>query len=194
MKGALKANTTDRYLSPIRNQIIELIEADKTVLEFGCGNGDLLFKLSHKIESGIGLDHSKQLISFAQNQKEKQKITNLDFRLTNVVNDNLTMSTVNYSVSSLLFHLLEWDAAQKLLLKQLEISETTIICAFSQPQNWRQQLLLWLDQRFSKTYRKFKTYGNNGYFEGLIQSLENIEVNRIDTFDPVIKIYMLRLQ
>ena len=60
MKGAVKTNTVDKYLKSIRFQIIELIKPDSNVVEFGCGNGDLLFKLSGKIKSGVGFDKSKE--------------------------------------------------------------------------------------------------------------------------------------
>jgi len=42
MKGLIKANTVDKYLQPIRNQIVDLVETNATVMEFGSGNGDLL--------------------------------------------------------------------------------------------------------------------------------------------------------
>ena len=47
MKGTIKSNTVDRYLSPIRLQIVELVVPNSTLLEVGCGNGDLLFKVSN---------------------------------------------------------------------------------------------------------------------------------------------------
>lgn len=50
--GAFKANTFDRYLRPIREQVKQLITRGATLVEFGCGNGDLLFKLSDSI--GLG--------------------------------------------------------------------------------------------------------------------------------------------
>lgn len=64
MKGKVKANTVDKYLSSIRFQIVDLIEPETSVVEFGCGNGDLLFKLSDKIKLGVGLGKSEQLIGY----------------------------------------------------------------------------------------------------------------------------------
>lgn len=191
MKGIVKANTVDKYLSPVRHQIIELIEPKTTVVEYGCGNGDLLFKLSSKIQSGIGLDVSEQLISYARKRKEKENAINLDFRLADVVKENVAEIATDYSVTSLLFHILSWDQARELLKTQLACSKTVIICGFSKPENWRQGLLLWLDQRFTQHYSNFKMYRNQGFTEGLLNSIENLKYSKYDSFDPVIKIYKM---
>ncbi|SFE55951.1 methyltransferase domain-containing protein [Sunxiuqinia elliptica] len=106
MKGIVKVNTVDKYLSPIRHQIIELIEPNTSVVEFGCGNGDLLFKLSTKIRSGIGLDKSTQLISYARKRKEEEQVSKLDFRIINLVTEPFTDLKKDYSIASLLFHIL----------------------------------------------------------------------------------------
>jgi len=44
----MKLNAADN-LAPIRNQMSDLIAPSSTVIEFGCGNGDLLFRLSPKM-------------------------------------------------------------------------------------------------------------------------------------------------
>ena len=189
MKGAVKARTVDKYLYPIRLQIIELVGANSTVLELGCGNGDLLFKLSHKIKLGKGIDNSKQLIAYANQRMEQQKVTNLDFKKIDVLNESYLESRVDYAVTSLLLHILPWDKSIETVQKLVEASNTTIICGFSRPKNKKQKFLLWLDQRFTGHYPNFKYYKENGYTEGLLNSIKNIKYESINTFDPVIKIY-----
>ncbi len=76
MKVKLKSGDN---LAPIRNQLMELIEPTSTLIEFGCGDGDLLFKLSQKIKYGLGIDKSNTLIDHALKQKERRNITNIDF-------------------------------------------------------------------------------------------------------------------
>ncbi|GAB4247950.1 MAG: hypothetical protein Tsb0034_27280 [Ekhidna sp.] len=89
--------------------------------------------------------------------------------------------------------LYHWDdgyhhEASRLLEKIIATSKTTIICGFSKPENWKQGLLLWLDQRFNAHYLNFRDYQRRGYMEGL---LEGMKYQRLDTFDPVIKIYVI---
>lgn len=191
MKGAIKANTVDKYLRPIRLQIVELVEPNATVLELGCGNGDLLFKLSDKIETGIGIDKSEQLITYASDRQNKEAISNLEFQSADILEDSFSHPETDYSISSLLFHVVPLDKAIELLRKQIATSKTTIICGFTEPKSTKHRILLWLDQRFTSHYSNFRNYKKNGYTKGLLNSIENIEYQTIDTFDPVIKIYKI---
>ena len=191
MKGVVKANTVDKYLRPIREQIIELIEPNTSVIEFGCGNGDLLFKLSSKIRTGIGLDKSESLITYASNCKEKKDAKNLEFRIIDLAKESFSETKMDYSIVSLLFHILTWEDAAQLLNRIIAKSKTTIICGFSEPKNTRQSLLLWLDQRFTSHYSNYRTFKKKGFTEGLLNTIDNVEFTRFDTFDPVIKIYKI---
>ena len=191
MKVLIKANTVDKYLLPIRLQLMESVEPNTTVIEYGCGNGDLLFKLAHKIQHGIGLDLSFQLIEYALKRKEKEAIHNLDFEVTDLTKSTFSPSKADYAIVSLLFHLLSKEEALVLLKKVIASSGTTLICGFHQPQNAWQNLLLWVDQRFTKHYSNFRGYQQKGYMEGLLNSIENLEYSTFDTFDPVIKVYKI---
>ncbi|MCF7569236.1 class I SAM-dependent methyltransferase [Sabulilitoribacter arenilitoris] len=191
MKGIVKANTVDKYLCSIRFQIVKLVESNSTVIEYGCGNGDLLFKLSVKIKEGIGVDKSKQLISFAKNQVIENQIKNLEFRLLDVLQDAYSVPKMDYSIVSLLFHILPWEKSVELVEKLIATSETIIICGFCKPNNIKQKILLWCDQRFTGHYSNFLNYSRNGFTEGLLNSIKHIKYNKIDTFDPVIKIYKI---
>jgi len=191
MKGLIKANTVDKYLQPIRNQIVDLVETNATVMEFGSGNGDLLFKLSDKILRGTGFDSSESLIDYADKIKDKRLIENLNFEVIDLVKESIPVQKVDYAIASLLFHILPWNFSIELLNKMINISGTTIVCGFSKPENFKQNFLLWLDQRFTRHYPKYKQYKKNGFMEKLIKSIENIEYQCIDTFDPVIKIYKI---
>ncbi|WP_149272927.1 class I SAM-dependent methyltransferase [Pareuzebyella sediminis] len=191
MKGKIKANTVDRYLLPIRLQIVELIKPNSTVLEFGCGNGDLLFKLSNKIISGVGIDNSKKLIAYANARIGREQVINLEFKLIDILKDTFLETEKDYFIASLLFHILPWENSVELIEKMSSNAKTTVICGFSKPENFKQKLLLWLDQRFTKHYRNFQEYEENGFTEGLLNSIQDIEYSTIDTFDPVIKIYKI---
>lgn len=191
MKGIIKANTVDKYLRSIRYQIVELVEPNKTLLELGCGNGDLLFKLSGKLKFGIGIDNSEGLIEYAKDQMKQQQITNLEFRMADLLKHEFSDSKTDYSVASLLLHILPWDKSIQLVERLVAISNTTIICGFTAPENIKQEMLLWFDQRFTGHYSNFKDYKKNGFTEGILNAIENIAYSRIDTFDPVIKIYKI---
>ncbi|TWO33906.1 methyltransferase domain-containing protein [Seonamhaeicola sediminis] len=191
MKGVIKASTADKYLTPLRSQIVDLVKPNTTVVDFGCGSGDLLFKLSNKITCGIGIDKSENLISYASKRAHIAKFQNLEFRISDIVKEPLIGLEKNYSIASLLFHVLDWEASTELLKKIISISETTIICGFCKPNSFKQNLLLWLDQRFTAHYSNYKNYSRKGFTEGLLNSIENIKYDTINTFDSCIKIYVI---
>lgn len=189
--GSIKANTVDRYLLPIRLQIKDLIKPDSNVMEYGCGNGDLLFKLSDKIKTGKGIDKSEPLIARAQRRMEKEAVPNLSFQIKDLTKAPFHGPMVDYSIASLLFHTMAWPDAKQVLETMIASSKTTIVCGFSEPERTMQSLLLWLDQRFTGHYRHYAAYRDHGFTEGLLQSFETLKVTRYDTFDPVIKIYKI---
>lgn len=190
MKGEVKARTVDKYLKPIRLQIVGLVKPDSSVVEFGCGNGDLLFHLSDIIRSGRGVDSSMSLIKYAQNRAIVESNDKLSFECGDA--SRFMLQEVDYSLASLFFHVIPVSKALKILERQLELSRTMIVCGFSEPQNLRQKLLLWFDQRFSGHYSSFREYSRNGYTKGLLGMAGISNYTEIDTFDPVIKIYVVR--
>jgi SAM-dependent methyltransferase len=190
-RGKFKNKTVDKYLLPTRRQIFEIVQPNSTVLDFGCGNGDLLLMLSEKIKKGTGFDNSKPLISYANKRKTLEGIKNIDFKIIDVCEDPFPNDMVNYSIASLVLHVLPRNDAYFLLKQMIDISEVTIVCGFCKPKSWQQGFLLTLDQRFSGHYSKFKVYRDNNYMEGLLKSLNSIRYESYETFDPVIKIYKI---
>jgi len=190
MKGAVKSLTADRYLQPMRQQVVDLIKPNSTVVDLGCGSGDVLFKLADKIERGVGIDKSKTLIDFATVRQQKEKRDNLQFIEADLCGE-VVLPMSDYAIASLLYHVVDREEATALLKKQVNKAKTTIICGFSKPNNWKQSLLLWLDQKFTSHYQNFRAYKQNGYMEALLQSLDATDCQVLDTFDPVIKIYVI---
>ena len=191
MKGTVKANTVDKYLRPIRSQIRDLIPENSRVVEFGCGNGDLLFWLADKIALGRGFDVDKSLVAFANKHKEATKANNLHFEVADVSTKMNIGEQYDFAISSLLLHILPHSKAVQVIETLLTHSKSLIICGFSSPQNWKQHFLLWLDQRFTNHYPKFKKHRESGYTEGLLEAMNIVDYDRIDTFDPVIKVYRI---
>lgn len=192
MKGSVKANTVDRYLRPIREQIVELTDEGAEVLELGCGNGDLLFKLSSKLKSGVGIDSSSTLINYAKSQTNSENHDHLEFKEADVLTYDLQEGEYSLTIASLLYHVLPIEEAKVLLKRQIEIAPRTIICGFSKPGKPKDKVLLWLDQRFNRHYPHFKMYARQGYMRGLLASIGNADFEELDTFDPVIKLYVIR--
>lgn len=186
----IKLKTADN-LAPVRNQMRDLIEPNSRVLDFGCGNGDLLFKLSSKIKFGLGIDQSKNLIDQAVKQKEVYNISNLDYLCETLGNNFEHSESYDYAIASLFFHVIPLSEAVPLLHKMRAIAETIIICALSRPETLSQKFILWLDQQFTGHYKNFKAYQKHGYMEGILAEIPGSKIDTFDTALSVVKIYKI---
>jgi ubiquinone/menaquinone biosynthesis C-methylase UbiE len=188
MLGSIKANSVDKYLAPIRKQIVHLVATESTVIEYGCGNGDLLFQLAPHIKKGVGVDKSKQLIQYAKAAQQKRGLPQLQFIQGDACQHKNTAEVYDYAIASLLLHVIPRKDAIFLLKHMQTIARRLIICAFTPPPDKKQQLLLWFDQRFTNHYKHFKAYQQSGSIDGLLSAAGLQPYERLETFDPVIQI------
>lgn len=186
----MKLKTKDN-LAPIRNQMLNLIEPDSSIIEFGCGNGDLLFKLSSQIKYGLGIDKSKTLIDNAVQQKRIMNLSNIGFRCEELSGNYQLSGNYDYAIASLFFHVIPWSDSIYLMKKMQEISDCILICGFSKPETSKQKSLLWLDQRFSSHYRNFKAHQKNGFLDGIFSQMQYSDIIIYDTPIPFVKIYKI---
>ncbi|MDF9798167.1 ubiquinone/menaquinone biosynthesis C-methylase UbiE [Catalinimonas alkaloidigena] len=177
-----------QYLAPIRKQMVALVEAESSVIEVGCGTGDLLYQLSPKIKYGLGIDKSKSQIDYARKKADKTEIEHIEFNAIEVNTNYQPQEHFDVAIASLFFHVIPWHDAQQILSHMMRMADNILICGFCPPLTQKQTLLLWLDQRFTSHYPHFKTYQQNGYLKGLIDQTALEKVEWIDTFDPTIKI------
>ncbi|MEQ6166196.1 methyltransferase domain-containing protein [Ekhidna sp. MALMAid0563] len=171
--------------------MINILDPGARVIDLGCGSGDFLIRAHSKIESGFGVDGSKQLIKYAQNRTKDLNITNLTFEHRMIDQDFKPKAHFTHATACLLFHVLPQELAVQILKFSTTYCARLIICAFAPPENKKQQLLMWLDQRFTSHYRHYREYCQNGYMEGLIKKCQLHIDDIADTFDPTLKIYTL---
>lgn len=178
-------------LATVKNQIVDLIAYNSKVIEFGCGNGDLLFKLSPRIQSGLGIDSSEMMISYALKQMENKKISNIGFQCKELGIDYRNSKKHDFSIASLFFHTIPKADSIYLLKIMIEISDNVLICEFSRPNTFQQKSLLWLDQKLAGYYRNFRLFQKNGYLEGILAETHYSSLEVYDTSIPFIKIYKM---
>ena len=115
MKGWIKTHTADKYLIPIREQMINMLDPEDRVIDLGCGSGDFLIRAHSKIESGFGVDGSKQLIKYAQNRTKDLNITNLTFEHRMIDQDFKPKAHFTHATACLFFHVLPQELAVQIL-------------------------------------------------------------------------------
>lgn len=178
-------------LVSVWEQLNDLVGPDSKVIELGCGNGRLLRRLSGKISYGLGIDKSKKLIDYARKQKESAGSTNIEFicrELGELYEDD---QRYDIAIASLFFHVIPVPDAVYLVNKLEELSHSTIICALTHPETFKQKIALWLDQRFSDHYDNFIAYKKAGYMKGILERCVYSDFRTYDTAIPFVKIYIL---
>lgn len=191
MKAWIKTHTVDRYLQPLRLQLLKALPDGVSLLEIGCGTGDLLFRAAPQISYGLGVDADSELISYARRKKQQNNLLHLDFQAEYLQPAFDLGRTFEWGVACLFFHVLPAEEAISVLKTLKEHCDQIWIAAFVQPSNKKEEGLMWLDQRFSGHYQHYRNYANQGYMEGLLREAE-VEICRLEpTFDPCITLYLI---
>lgn len=177
--------------SQLHDQMTELVPPNSEVIEFGCGKGDLLIKLSSKIKFGKGIDKSEKHIQAARRRKKTKHINNIEFVCYTLGKDFRESRGYDFSVASLFFHVINNESAVYLLKKLGAISHTQLICGFSKPASLTDKGLLWLDQRFTNHYKNLRKYQKMGYMEGILEKLNISNLVIYNTPIPFIKLYKI---
>lgn len=71
----------DPLLVSVRNKIAGEILPGQAVLDVACGTGALAFQLARKSKKVVGIDLSEPMIDAAKKEKQKQRLTNADFKV-----------------------------------------------------------------------------------------------------------------
>lgn len=191
MKAWIKIHTVDRYLEPLRQQLLKALPDGVSLLEIGCGTGDLLFRAAPQISYGLGVDANPDLISYAQQKKQKNNLLQLSFKAEHLQPTFDLGRTFDFGVASLFFHVLPNEEAILTLKTLKKHCDKLLIAAFVLPSNRKEEWLMWFDQRFSGHYQHYRKYANQGYMDGLLQRAE-VRIRRVEaTFDPCINLYTI---
>lgn len=181
----------DNNLSPIHHQISELVEPHSKIIELGSGKGDLLLKLSSKIDFGVGIDNSKLLIDQALMKCKSKSISNISFRCEDLNKEYVINKTFDIAIASLFFHVIPLVDSINLMRKIKASSDTILIAAFCKPETIQQRSILWLDQKMTNHYQNFKVYKDFGYMDGILAKAQVSDAKIYDTSVPFVKIYKI---
>lgn len=156
----IKTNLADKALAPLRKELVALIEENTTVLDVGCGTGDLLFNASASIRSGFGIDLDEHMIQFAQEKAQQQRLSNLTFQSINAL--ELTSAYFDVATSTLCLHEMPMKDACAVLERMGAISKRILIADYTKPKSVLAKLSIELDECISGHYAKFRAYRKQG--------------------------------
>ncbi|MCG7991666.1 MAG: class I SAM-dependent methyltransferase [Candidatus Thiodiazotropha lotti] len=113
LKVWIKSRAADRVLAPLRKELLALMDHGLSVIEIGCGTGDLIFQSASKIQSGYGVDLDRDMINYAEGKRREKQLNHITFECINAL--NLSDIKCDIATSTLCLHeLCEKDACNLL--------------------------------------------------------------------------------
>ena len=163
IKAWFKSKTADSVLLPVREAIANLIDQNSTVLDVGCGTGDLLFKVANKISFGLGVDLDRSMINFANARKSKAQVSNLEFISEDISAPGLLVDCVfDVSTSTLCLHEMTEKSSVSTLRLMAKHSSRIIIADFIKPETYWGKVSIEVDELLSGHYQRFRNYRIKG--------------------------------
>lgn len=159
-------NWYDILISPLlsgqRKYIISQVEVGRSVIEIGCGTGQLAQELSENgITDYLGVDIAPEMISIA-----RQKFKNKGFKFIATDFLDLVCTTrYDYAILPMIIHSIDKETAQRIIRKASTIVDKIIIADYVTPQPKNTKAILvriieWLAGK--EHYGNFKKFNKTG--------------------------------
>ncbi len=138
------------------------VEVGASVLEIGCGSGQLALELFEKgISNYLGVDIAPEMINIAQH-----KVISKKFKF--IATDFLHLDSsdrFDYAILPMIVHSIDTNTVQQIILKSSTLANKIIIADYSSPQPRNSKALLvriieWLEG--NEHYSNFKKFQKNG--------------------------------
>jgi len=160
LKVWIKSKAADRVLSPLRKELIELITDDSTLLEVGCGTGNLLFLSAQKISSGHGVDIDQGMIEFAESKRKENGLKHLSFECIDAL--KMTPRQFDIATSTLCLHELPKQKACDILKMMVDNSKIVLIADYTEAKSTFGKISIEFDELISGHYCNYKNYRKSG--------------------------------
>lgn len=124
----------DPLLGGVRKIIKNLIDVNSTVVDVGCGTGELVFYLSYQASKVIGFDLNEGVLEYSRMKKRRLRVNNVDFVTKDVKDPGfLAGNYFDYAVLSMVLHQFNLVEANQILNSTKKVAEHLIIADFINP-------------------------------------------------------------
>ncbi|MCG7985453.1 MAG: class I SAM-dependent methyltransferase [Candidatus Thiodiazotropha lotti] len=178
----IKSRAADRALAPLRKELLELIDQDSSIIEIGCGTGDLIFQSASKIRSGYGVDLDRDLINYADGKRQEKELNHITFECINAL--NLSNLKCDIATSTLCLHELCEKDACNLLKMMVDISKKVLIADYTKANSFSGKISIEIDEFISGHYGNYKRYRKNGeipsYVSKVGAKINSVQASTVD--------------
>jgi len=124
----------DPLLTGVRKIIKDLIDPNSTVIDIGCGTGELVFYLSPQAKKVVGLDMNEGILKYSRRKKRRLQIGNVEF-VSKDVNDSdfLSGTHYDYAVLSMVLHQFSLAEGNQVLNSARRVAKYIVMVDFSCP-------------------------------------------------------------
>ena len=164
---------------PFLNSVAELIKENSTVLNVGCGVGQLAFKLSRKCKQVTGIDFSSRMVEYASKQKTRRNLGNVDFVYGNAARvSEIFSKSFDYVTALWCLHEMDYQSRHQVIAGCLALTDQVILVDYASPfpRNIVGTIQTLIEFSAGKRhYSGFRDWQERGGLEGFIKQ-ENLDV------------------
>ncbi len=190
LKVLIKSRVSDRFLAPLRDELVALIDQSASLLEIGCATGDLIFRAASKISHGYGIDLDCDMIDFAEKRRQESGLNHLRFDCV----DALTMNAAKYNIttSTLCLHVIGEKDASNLLEMMVNYSDKVLIADYRKPTSLSGKIGIEFDEAISGHYRCFRKYRKFGGIPAYVRKISSEIEQEIESSIDGISIWVIK--
>ena len=184
-EGWLYHFLVDPLLRRVHRLVRSQVKSGSTLIDIGCGTGELLFFLADVGSELVGVETSKRMWSFANRQARRRGVSNVQVLFGDGAKlDNFSAGSFDYAIASMVLH--EMDASQRLLvLKEMKRLATHVILVdyrVPPPTNLTAAMCRFIERLAGpRHFRNYTSFVNGGGLQSFYETL-GLTVQREITF------------
>lgn len=155
------------YAQEILNDVKNYFHLDEkgTLLDLGCGTGELAVPLASSFEKVIGLDPSPEMLEEARERAEREKVTNIEWVKKTAEEIEPSLGIFRLTTIGTAFHWMEQDLVLKKVYEQTETGGGVAIL-FGSLSKWWDAQTPWQQKAKSivQKYLGVERRAGDGYF------------------------------
>jgi SAM-dependent methyltransferase len=172
----------DPALRRVRQFVRSRISRGSSVIDIGCGTGELLFSLADWCSYLVGVETSSRMWSFASRKARARSLKNLRFVLGDGARlASMSNASFDYATACMVLHEMNADQRVPVLQEMHRVATTLILVDYKlpQPNNLVSTFCRFIElMAGSSHYRNFKSFQEKGGLDVLLTGAElNVEAD-----------------